>query len=212
MSQKQRLPITPAILRQLRQHWEARSGDHDTIMLWAACCLGFFGFLCCAEFTCPSMQRYDAGAHLSLQDFAVDSHSNPTTIRISIKQSKTDPFRKGVDIFLGRTNQALCPVAAMLAYVAIRGQGPGPLFLHRDGSPLSRVYLVQALHSALAQCGINPAQYNSHSSSSIRPTRSNHQDAREVAKLGLCPVHSHSEIPAGSHLPVPGYSLGHSGP
>ena len=34
-----RLPITPEILLKLRGVWEASSKQHNSIMLWAACCL-----------------------------------------------------------------------------------------------------------------------------------------------------------------------------
>ena len=118
-------------------------------MLWAACCLGFFGYLSCAEFTCPSREAYDLDCHLSLSDTA--------------KQSKTDPFRKGVDILLGRTNQTLCPVAALSAYLQIRGPASGPLFMHNNSATLSRGSLVKALQEALKQCGMDSSLYNGHS-------------------------------------------------
>ena len=160
---KQRLPISPAILLQIKHLWDPYATDHNTAMLWAACCLGFFGFLRCAEFTCPSMHAYDSGMHLNLSDVALDSTTNPTAIRVTIKQSKTDPFRRGINIFLGRTNQPLCPVLSMAAYLAIRSADPGPLFIFQDGTPLSRERLVKAVRSALLQCNIDPAQYNGHS-------------------------------------------------
>ena len=40
---------------------------------------------------------------------------------------------RGVDIYLGRTDEDLCPVAALLAYLALRGREPGPLFKMSDG-------------------------------------------------------------------------------
>jgi hypothetical protein len=61
----------------------------------------------------------------------VESHTNPSMVRVHLQQSKTDPFRHGVDIFLGRTDAALCPVAAILA-TAPYAQ---PFFVFRDGSP-----------------------------------------------------------------------------
>ena len=46
---------------------------------------------------------------------------------MKLKCSKTDPFRAGVAIFLGHTDNVLCPVAAVLAYLVIHPQAPGPL-------------------------------------------------------------------------------------
>ena len=42
-----RLPITPELLRKMRQVWMRGNGSSswDNIMLWAASLLGFFGFL-----------------------------------------------------------------------------------------------------------------------------------------------------------------------
>ena len=42
-------------------------------------------------------------------------------MRIRIKQSKTDPFHQGVFIYLGKTDQEMCPITAMLPYLVIRG-------------------------------------------------------------------------------------------
>ncbi len=160
---KPRLPMTPTILRKLKQVWNVSSEDHDTKMIWAACCLGFFGFLRCGEMTVPS---YDPSCHLSYRDLAVDHQDKPNTIKIRIKASKTDPFRKGVDIFLGRTGTDLCPVTALLNYLCARGSSQGPLFVFADGKLLSRSQFVDRLRKGLREAGIDPTTYCSHSRSS----------------------------------------------
>ena len=96
-SQKRsRLPISPSIVRTIK-------GIKDEAMLWAACCLGFFGFLRAGEFTVPDDKSYDPTCHLSFGDVAVDSQVKPQVVRITVKQSKIDPFRKGIDLYIGRT-------------------------------------------------------------------------------------------------------------
>ena len=106
-----RLPITPAILRSIRDVWSKSSPTHDQIMLWAAFTLAFFGFLRSGEICSPSDKAYDPSAHLSFSDVAIDDPQNPSIMRVHLKTSKTDPFRKGVDVFLGRTpmSSALSP-------------------------------------------------------------------------------------------------------
>ena len=162
MQAKPRLPITPAILRQLFRAWD-QSQDPDAPMLKAAACLAFFGFLRTAEFTTPSQRDFDASTHLTLQDVAIDSRQTPSVIRIHIKHSKTDPFRQGVSIFLGRSLADICPVQSIAQYLAIRGATHGPLFCHSNGNPLSRSSLVRKMRQALSIAGINPETYNGHS-------------------------------------------------
>ena len=88
-------------------------------MIWAACTLCFFGFLRSGEITVPLDNGYDPGAHVSFTDVAIDDRSNPKLMRIRIKASKMDPYCKEVDIFVGRTGDNICPISAMLAYLAI---------------------------------------------------------------------------------------------
>lgn len=124
-----RLPITVEVMAKIRDVVQATHGDHDSTMLWAACCLTFFGFLRCGEFTVPAQDVYDPEEHLSLPDIAIDSRISPTVIQVKIKQSKTDPFWQGVQVHLGKTGKAICPVNGILPYLAIRGAKPGPLFV-----------------------------------------------------------------------------------
>ena len=61
--------------------------------------------------------------HLSEGDVRLDRALPPKVIQVQIKESKTDLFRKGVKIHLGRTGNELCPVSAI-----VRGRGKGPFF------------------------------------------------------------------------------------
>ena len=157
-----RLPITPELLRKMRQVWTRGNGrgSWDNVMLWAASLLCFFGFLRLGEITVPTDTGFDEGAHLTFNDISVDCIENPQVIRVRIKASKTDPFRVGADIFMGRTDNDLCPVAAVLAF---RGPGPGPLFRFSDGKPLTRSRLVAKLKESIQTAGVNCAPYSGHS-------------------------------------------------
>jgi len=135
-----RLPITPDILRRIRTRWEG-SQEWDHIMLWAAMCLCFFGFLRSGEAVAPDTE-FDPSQHLSYNDVAVDNVQHPNYVQVKIKQSKTDPFRVGVKVVIARTGGDLCPVAALLAYMVLRGPSDGPFFRFRRGGPLTRAKLV----------------------------------------------------------------------
>lgn len=132
-------------------------------MLWAACTMCFFGFLRSGEIVAPTAHTFDPSYHLTLEDITIDSPAAPQLVRVHIKGSKTDPFRKGVHIFLGRTKDQLCPVAALLAYVAIRGKASGPLFRMADGTFLTRDRFVQEVRKALSAAGVDQTKYAGHS-------------------------------------------------
>ena len=137
--------------------------SYTNIMIWAACCLAFFGFLRVSEFTVPADNQYDESCHLSFNSMSVDDRDNPQQLRISIKQSKTDPFCKGVDICLGTTGDNICPVKGILPYLAMRGNHKGPLFVFQDGRSLTRQRFSSALDSLFKQFHINAHCYNTHS-------------------------------------------------
>ena len=75
--------------------------------------------------------------HLAFGDITVDYKMNPSIIWVRLKRSKTDPFCWGMDVFVGRTRNALCPVSAMLVFLAVRGGSAGALFQFQDGQVLT---------------------------------------------------------------------------
>jgi hypothetical protein len=82
---------------------------------------------------------------------------------ITIKASKTDPFRAGVTIVMGATGHDLCPVAATVPFLSLRGAQEGPLFKFSDGSFLTRPRFVQEVRSLLTAIGVNATTYSGHS-------------------------------------------------
>jgi len=143
--------------------WEADQATPDIPMLWVACCLAFFGFLRIGEMVASEVKSFDLGVHLCFSDIAVDNSDHPNVLQISIKQSKTDPFRKGVDLFVGRTDTDICPVVALLNYLVIRGTVPGPLIISREGTFLTQQVFVTAVRKALESAGVDQSKYCGHS-------------------------------------------------
>ena len=150
-------------MHNLKHLLSQQPSSYDNIMLWVTCCLAFCGFLRVSEFTVPTQGDYDESTHLSLKDISVDSHSNPRLIKVHIKQSKTDLFRQGVDIFLGATDSPICPVAGILPYLAVRGSQPGPLFITNDGKNLTRLLFSKRIDALLESLQVDTTQYNTHS-------------------------------------------------
>ena len=157
-SPTKRLPVTIDILRVIQGSLDLSSRDH--VMLWAACCLGFFGFLRAGEFTTP--RSFDPSIHLAVSDVQADTLVNPTCFKIRIKCSKTDPFQRGCDIYVGRGSGSICPVAAIGNFLALRGSAPRPLFCYADGRPLSRQELSSSVQSILHSAGYT-GSYSGHS-------------------------------------------------
>ena len=160
---RERLPIIPHILCRLWEVWAPDGHLRDTKLVWAAATLCFFAFLRAGELTTPITTTYDPNVHLCLADIAVDDPLSSSLLQVGIKQSKTDPFRKGVRLSIGRTGTKLCPVAALLDFIASRGTVPGPLFTFQDGSFLSHPKFVELVRDALVKAGFDQQRYCSHS-------------------------------------------------
>ena len=118
-------------------------------MLWAMCCLALFGFLRVSEFTIPGEASFSPTCHLSLKDVAIDNREDPRLLQVAIKQSKTDPFRRGVDIYL--------------AYLALRGCQASPLFITQQGKGITCLAFSSALDPLLSKLQLNHKHYNTHS-------------------------------------------------
>ena len=123
----------------------------------------FFSFFCMGELTTPDDTNYYTQKRLSVGDITIDSHCNPTVLRIFLKTSKTDCEFKGVHIFVGKTGDDLCPVAAVTAFLAIRGNSPGPMFQFKDRTLSTKQRFIFHIRSALQSAGIDPTQYAGHS-------------------------------------------------
>lgn len=133
-----RLPITPDILRRIHEAWTPRASEFDITMLWAAAVTCFFGFFRAGELTVPSASAFDPAVHLAWGDVAADENQPPSMVRVFLKRSKCDQFGRGVTVYVGKTDNSLCPVSAILAYVARRGDAPGAFFRFRSDAPLTK--------------------------------------------------------------------------
>ena len=124
-----------------------------------------FWFFQSGRNNCSNVSR-----HLNFQDLAVDVKSNPSLLRIRLKYSKTDQLGSGLDIVLGHTYQDICPVAAVMAYLAVRRDGEGPLFKFADGQCLTKERFTRRIREALAALGLRSADFAGHSFQIGTPT------------------------------------------
>lgn len=158
-----RLPITPIILSQLKVLWSGEAQEFDIIMLWVACCTAFISFFKMGEITYLTVDGWTPGHCVMVEDMAVNSVHNPSIIKIHLWTPKTDQYGQGVTIYLRRTGSDLCPVSALLAYLAVRGGSPGPLFKLKDGRFLTKDLFVTRVRSALSSLGYDKSSYVGHS-------------------------------------------------
>lgn len=161
---KPRLPITIKHLSLFKEFLQPDTTTNcDNKMLWSAICIAFFGFLRISEFTCDNIQRFHSG---TLTRGDVEFHptaSEATSVSLNIKSSKTDPFRKGINLVIGATDSEICPVWALTNYLATAAFLTGPIFMYKNGKPLSRKLFTEEIRNLLSLGGLEPRHYAGHS-------------------------------------------------
>lgn len=132
-----------------------RTDNRDSLILWAAMTLAFFGFLRIGELTCNS--TFDPKLHLMNRDITFMPRNWPQYMLVRLKVSKTDPFRQGQTIVIGNTNSPLCPISAMVAYLNSRPLSLdfGPLFTYVSGGLLTREKLIRATRLLISKGGLD---------------------------------------------------------
>ena len=110
-SKQVRLPITPATLDRLRTHWEATKRK-ERLGLWAVSALCFAGFFRLGELLPSSKTQAKERGRLLWGDITVDNARAPQMLRVHLRGSKCDQFGKGINIFVGKTDNQRCPVTA----------------------------------------------------------------------------------------------------
>ena len=149
--ERKRLPITIDILKALKSHLRLSSYTLcEQRMLWSSFTLSFYGFLRASE--CLS---------LTWSDITIDNNH----LVIKLRQSKTDPFRRGQSIHIYPNNSSFCPVRAFTFYASkFRTTPPHKLvFCAGTFSPLTRQKLTEIIRYLLTQAGMCPSNYASHS-------------------------------------------------
>lgn len=161
-----RLPITVEMLRGFRSLLDlSRLGDS---MLWAAVTTAFFGLLRSGELTGRSHGDSDNSLYPRVCDVTFDCYQELSFIVVHLRVSKSDPFRRGVDVPIGATGTDVCPVSAMHHYLDLRArctavEGGDPLFVNEAGHRLSYTDFVSAVKVMCRQLGINDSLYSGHS-------------------------------------------------
>ena len=155
------LPITPHLLRRIRQVL-SRSDHSERVVLWAIACTAFFGYFRLGELP-QAAKPNDSGQGLAWGQVAVDDQLAPKMVQVHLSKSKCDQVGLGADIVVGVTGTELCPVTAILQYIEARGTLPGPFFLDSSKKPVTKPWFVEQIRAILTSIGVAQDQYCGHS-------------------------------------------------
>ena len=132
--------------------------------------------------------------------------------------SKTDPFRRGINLFLGRKSSDLCPVMAILNYLVVRGPREGPLLMFSDGCLLTRQQLVEVVRWALGKAGLDPSKYCGHNfcigaatAAAEKGMEDCHQNPWKVAEPSVSGVYPHPERTIGTVFKIVVFMISNCG-
>ena len=154
-----RHPVTYPILLSLLQHVPSIIHTHIAASTLTALLLSlFFGFFRPGELLCRGLD------HTSPPTRAAVMHSTLHST-LHLLASKTDLFHVGCDIHLPRLGGVLCPVGAILSYMAhARFQWPcSPLFQDTAGAAVSYELFSSVLRLLVKAAGLSHLHISPHS-------------------------------------------------
>ncbi|CAG2232425.1 unnamed protein product [Mytilus edulis] len=161
-----RLPITFPILQEIcLRIRKGVFGKYIDCLIETTCIVAFFAFLRCGEFTVTNVDKFDPLTSLCISDIILKTDY----AILRLKESKTDPFRKGIDIKLFKIDNSICPFLALKRFLSIRhsefgiGFPSDPLFITVNREALTRQFFLVKLKNILELCGYDPNLYNGHS-------------------------------------------------
>jgi len=111
----------------------------------------------------PTEKVFDGTKHLAWGDVAIDNTEDPQLLKVHLKKFKADQLGKGVDVYIGRTDCPLCPVVAIMQYMAIQDSKEGPFFQFQDGHPLTKSSFTSRVRDALKATGLPEQNFARHS-------------------------------------------------
>ena len=159
-----RLPITEPILLKLVQSLSSVTDSHyDEVMFKSMFLLAFYGFLRIGEITATGKGNQN---NIQLEDIQLFGNENVVS-RIEIKMQifKWHKSSRPVILSIERVNNTsiLCPVSALVAFLALRGTTSGPLYCYPPNKAVSRTFFCTVLARAVDFSGYDRKLYKSHS-------------------------------------------------
>lgn len=137
---------------------------YEASLFKAAFSLAFFGFLRVEEFTSKSKFRQDTRP-FHLNDIKIFSVGKTSYVQVTITESKTDQKGLTSTLTIAKHNSIVCPIVNRSNYLHVRPsvKTNGQLFIHFDGTPLTRYQVSSILKKCLDFCNIKNDYFRSHS-------------------------------------------------
>lgn len=177
-SELQRKPITTTLLDHM--HTLINPNAYAHLVYWAAATTATYGLLRLGEFCVQggTAETCDNHALLTVHQIALftakqqrvptfssGQYASVAYYAVTLRRSKTDPFRKGVTILIGHP----VPVAAMLAYLSVhrdrhvdKPSYTAPLFIYGDAA-LTRTRMIEITRCLLTALGYDGSTFFGHS-------------------------------------------------
>ena len=163
-----RSPITLSHLTALHNHIFRSPDSPDSLMLWAAVTVAFFGLLRASEFTSPSPSSLLPSTLLFQH---VSFSFDPDTVLLHLPLSKTDQYGNGATIRIFRLPPPLCPFTAIRAFYTSHPFRSGPFFRFRNGLFLTRSSIVSLLNTVFpSQSSLNTHSFRIGGASALAAT------------------------------------------
>ena len=153
-------PITIELLRKLvASLTPVCASNYERAMLKCSFLLAFFGLFRIGEFVSETREKASKTV-LLLGDIAWKKGF----LKVKIRFSKTDQLGlANTIVFKGHNGHPLCPVAATMEFLAMRGKRAGPLFMHFNGTYLSRFQFNAILAGAMQVAAPEKRNIKAHS-------------------------------------------------
>lgn len=154
------LPILKKVLATMGRNPDNYGGPTPCLALRTAFALGFACFFRMGEFT---YDTFDESVHFTRSDVRFSDDGKSATI--TLKKSKTDQGRKGIEIAIPYANGApYCPSSLLKEWLqATRRRAPNSPLFFLPGFNFAKGRVVEALRNALREAGYKAERFSGHS-------------------------------------------------
>jgi hypothetical protein len=153
-----RAPVTLDLLRRLLQALQkVCTSNYEVCLFSSAFTLAFFALLRIREITLDN--KLDTGPHVICYEDI--SFSNKNEMYLRIRSSKADQRSNTITLIISKqkgSESDICPVKRLKQFLVMRYSGPtcsSPVYIHFDGSNLTRYQFYSVLLKTLQFCGLS---------------------------------------------------------